>query len=220
MYFYNYQTTATEVIEKTPIIENLQKTIISDWAKYKKNGLVKGQNQQLITKPSEISSYVAKYDICNEMTKGNIKGSKGLTPFTALAKLALNDYEQNEKSLLFGLYSCYVENLHGKHFVNISNSLRELYKDKIKDLDKTDEEIVNETSIDEVLLKISQNVWTKIAKNDLQPIILIKFKENGLDGVYNLLTHYNDFKDLSIEVDKDVPIIKNDLDYATNMLEL
>jgi hypothetical protein len=183
-------------------IEKFQKDFISRWFKYlDNNATLNAQNQKIVT--TDISDYLAKYDITSEMTKGQIKGSKGLTPFTALSKIALGDYvDYEEKRLLYGVYSTYVEQTQGKHFVNISNSLRKEYKDYIEQNEKTDEQIVNETELQEILLKIAIPIWKKIAKNDLQPLILNKWKENGLDGVFNLLTYFNDFKDLEIELTK------------------
>jgi hypothetical protein len=200
LYFYNTSKVETAV--------QFQKDLISRWFKYKdNNGTLSAQNQKMIT--NDISDYLAKYDITSEMTKGQIKGTKGLTPFTALAKIVLNDYQDyEEKRLLYGVYSTYVEQTQGRHFVNISNSLTKLYAIEIEQYNKTDEEIVNETTIDEILLKISLSIWKKIAINDLQPLVLNKFKEHGLDGVYNLLTYFKDFKDLEIEIDKNqIPIL-------------
>lgn len=200
LFFYDNSKGATA--------REFQQNFISRWFKFKdNNGLLKAQNQKILT--TDISDYIAKYDITSEMTKGNIKGSKGLTPFTALGKIALNDYENEfEKRLLYGVYASFVEETQGRHYVNISNSLRELYKDLLLELDKTDEEIVNETTIEEILLKISIPIWKKIALNDLQPLVLNKYKENGLDGVYKLLVFFRDFKDLEIEIDKhNIPVL-------------
>jgi hypothetical protein len=189
-------------------IDKFQKDFISRWFKYAdNNGTLSAQNQKIVT--SDISDYLAKYDITSEMTKGQIKSSKGLTPFTALSKIAIGDYaDHNEKRLLYGLYSAYVEETQGRHFVNISNSLRKEYKEYLDELEKTDDEIVNEVTIDEVLLKISIPIWKLIAKNDLQPLVLNKWKDNGLDGVFNLLKYFRDFNGLDVELDKDdIPIL-------------
>lgn len=214
LYFYNSDSYVNA--------QSFQMDVISRWFKFKdNNGLLKAQNQQVLN--SDISDYVAKYDITSEMTKGQIKGSKGLTPFTALGKLCLGDFETfEEKRRLYALYTCYVEQTFGKHFVNVSNSIRELYKEFLEDIDKTDDEIVNESDIDEILLKISVNVWKKICKNDLQPLIINKFKENGLDGVYALLTYFKDFNDLDIITDKqDYQLLINTQDAnEENMREL
>ncbi len=184
------------------MIEKFQKEFIKRWVSYKDNdSLIKAQCQKMLS--HDISDYMAKYDITSEMTKGQIKSSKGLTPFTALAKLACGDYADHmEKHRLYGIYSCYVEQTQGKHFVNISNSLRKEYSEFMDEFNKTDEEIVNEVTIDEVLLKISLPIWKKICKNDLQPLVLNKYKQNGLEGVYNLLTYFKDFNELDIEIDK------------------
>ncbi|WP_406843559.1 protein rep [Flavobacterium soyae] len=181
--------------------EKFQKEVLKRWVSFRdNNSLIKAQNQKMLT--NDISDYMAKYDITSEMTKGQIKSSKGLTPFTALAKIACGDYsDEFEKRRLYGIYSCYVEQTQGKHFVNISNSLRKEYSEFMAEFNKTDEEIVNEVTIDEVLLKISLPIWKLICKNDLQPLVLNKYKENGLEGVYNLLTYFRDFKDLEIEID-------------------
>jgi hypothetical protein len=189
-------------------IEKFQKDFISRWFKYAdNNATLSAQNQKIIT--SDVSDYLAKYDITSEMTKGQIKGSKGLTPFTALSKIAVGDFKDHqEKRLLYGIYSEYVEYTQGRHFVNISNSLRKEYSEFIAEFDKTDEQIVNETTIDEILLKISIDVWKKIAIHDLQPLVLNKWKENGLDGVFNLLTYFKAFDNLQIEYCKnDVPVL-------------
>jgi len=182
-------------------IEKFQKEFIKRWVSFRdNNSLIKGQNQKMLS--TDNSDYLAKYDITMEMTKGQIKSSKGLTPFTALAKLACNDYaDEFEKRRLYGIYSHYVEETQGKHFVNISNSLRHEYSQFMEEFNKTDDDIVNEVTIDEVLLKVSLPIWKKICKNDLQPLVLNKYKENGLEGVYNLLTYFRDFKDMEIEVD-------------------
>ena len=199
LFFYTHND-----VEK---IEKFQKDFISRWFKYSdNNGTLNAQNQKIVT--NDISDYLAKYDITSEMTKGQIKSSKGLTPFTALSKIALGDYQDmQEKRLLFGLYSEYVEQTQGKHFVIISNAIRAEYKDFLTEFDKTDEQIVNEVTIDEVLLKISIEVWKKISKHDLQPLVLNKWKENGLDGVYNLLSYFDCFKGLEIEYIKEVPTL-------------
>ncbi|GEL11819.1 hypothetical protein SAMN05192550_2804 [Flavobacterium glycines] len=199
LFFYNHNDVKA--------IEKFQKDFISRWFKYAdNNGTLSAQNQKIVT--SDISDYLAKYDITSEMTKGQIKSSKGLTPFTCLAKIAVGDYEDyQEKRKLYGIYAEYVEYTQGKHFVNISNSIRNEYKEFLQDKEKTDDEIVNEVTIDEVLLKISIPVWKKIAMHDLQPLVLNKWKENGLDAVYNLLTYYKAFKDIEIEYINDVPLI-------------
>jgi len=202
LFFYNNSNSKT--------IENFQKQFIKNWSNFRDNdSLLKAQNQQIISSVTDLANYVAKYDISSEMTKGQIKGSKGLTPFTALAKLALNDYEDiQEKRLLYGVYSSYVEYTQGRAFVFISKAIRTQYKDIIELKDKTDEEIVNNVEIDEILLKISTTVWKLISKNDLQPLVLNKYKENGIDGVYNLLTFFKDFKLLSVELDKNqIPLL-------------
>lgn len=203
LYFYNNDLKNTQ-----KKLELFQKQIISRWAKFRNNyGSVFAQNQQILT--SDISDYIAKYDIAMEMTKGQIKGSKGLTPFTALAKLALNNYENyEEKRKLYGIYSIYVEYTHGKHFVNISNSLLKLYPQFKTEALKSDEQLSQETEIDKILFKISVDIWKLIAKNDLQPLILNKYHENGLDSVFNLLSYFKDFKDLQIEIDNtEIPIL-------------
>lgn len=183
-------------------IEKFQKEVLKRWVSFRDNdSLIKGQNQKMLS--SDNSDYLAKYDITMEMTKGQIKSSKGLTPFTALAKIACGDYaDYIEKRKLYGIYTCYVEQTQGKHFVNISNSLRKEYSEFMDEFNKTDDDIVNEVTIDEILLKVSLPIWKKICKNDLQPLVLNKYKENGLEGVYNLLTYFRDFNDLEIEVDK------------------
>ncbi|UUF13238.1 MULTISPECIES: protein rep [Flavobacterium] len=183
-------------------IEKFQKEVLKRWVSFRDNdSLIKGQNQKMLS--SDNSDYLAKYDITMEMTKGQIKSSKGLTPFTALAKIACGDYsDYTEKRKLYGIYTCYVEQTQGKHFVNISNSLRKEYSEFMDEFNKTDDDIVNEVTIDEILLKVSLPIWKKICKNDLQPLVLNKYKENGLEGVYNLLTYFRDFNDLEIEVDK------------------
>jgi plasmid rolling circle replication initiator protein Rep len=193
LFFYNNSDVKT--------IEKFQKEFIKRWVSYKdNNGTISAQCQKMLF--SDVSDYLAKYDITSEMTKGQIKSSKGLTPFTALAKIACGDYEDyHEKRKLYGIYSTYVEQTQGKHFVNISNSLRKEYSQFMEEFNKTDEEIVNEVVIDEVLLKISLPIWKKICKNDLQPLVLNKYKENGLEGVYNLLSYFRDFKELDIEID-------------------
>ncbi|WP_162128196.1 protein rep [Flavobacterium phycosphaerae] len=194
LFFYNHNDVNS--------IQKFQKNFISKWFKFKdNNGLLRAQNQKMVT--SDISDYLAKYDITSEMTKGNIKGSKGLTPFTALGKLALNDFENHkEKAYLYGMYCEYVEQTQGRHYVNISKSISKLYHDEIKDLNKTDQEIVDEVTIDEILLKISIPIWKKIAQHDLQPLVINKWKQNGIDGVYNLLTYFRDFENIMIEIDK------------------
>lgn len=200
LFFYDNDKGATAM--------QFQKEFISRWFKFRdNNGTLSAQNQKILTR--DISDYIAKYDITSEMTKGNLKGSKGLTPFTALGKIALNDYvDEHEKRLLYGIYSQFVEYTQGRHYVNISQSLTNLYASEIEEFNKTDDEIVNETTIEAVLLKISIPIWQKIAKNDLQPLVLNKYKENGLEGVYNLLTFFRDFKDLEIEIDKhQIPVL-------------
>ncbi|WP_157776679.1 protein rep [Flavobacterium crassostreae] len=200
LFFYDNSKGASSI--------EFQKRFISRWSKFRdNNGLVSAQNQKILT--TDISDYLAKYDITHEMTKGNIKGSKGLTPFTCLAKIALGDYEDyQQKRLLYWVYATYVEYTQGRHYVNISRSLLKKYAEQIEEFNKTDQEIVDETNIDEILLKISLPVWRKIALNDLQPLVLNKYKENGLNSVYNLLTYFNDFKDLQIEIDKhNIPLL-------------
>ena len=202
LFFYNHSDSNK--------IENFQKDFISRWFKYKdNNGTLGGQNQQILSSDNALSNYLAKYDITSEMTKGQIKSSKGLTPFTALAKIACGDYaDYMEKHRLYGVYAQYVEQTQGKHFVNISNSLRQEYSEFMEEFNKTDEEIVNEVNIDEVLLKVSLPIWKLICKNDLQPLVLIKYKENNLEGVYNLLNYFRDFNGLDVEIDKDdIPIL-------------
>lgn len=189
-------------------IEKFQKELIKRWVSFRdNNSLIKGQNQKMLG--SDNSDYLAKYDITMEMTKGQIKSSKGLTPFTALAKLACNDYaDEFEKRRLYGIYSHYVEETQGKHFVNISNSLRQEYSQFMEEFNKTDDDIVNEVTIDEVLLKVSLPIWKLICKNDLQPLVLNKYRENNLEGVYNLLTYFRDFNGLDVELSSDdIPIL-------------
>lgn len=192
LYFYN--DTVTD-------IDKFQKSILKNWVNFRdNNATLTAQNQKVLT--TDISDYVAKYDITMEMTKGQIKSAKGLTPFTALAKLAVNDFDGLEqKRLLYGIYAEYVEQTHGRHFVNISNSLREMYADFINETDKSDDEIVNETDIEKILLKISVAVWLKICKNDLQPLVINKYKDSGVDGVVSLLSYFRDFAGLSVEID-------------------
>jgi hypothetical protein len=187
------------------------KKMISQWVKYKdNNGLVKAQNWQIIEpNPNGIAEYLAKYDISAEMTKGNIKGSKGLTPFTALAKIALQDYEDiQEKRRLYGIYSNYVEETQGRHYVNIGRSLYEEYPEFRNEIEKTDEEIVNEQVENEVVLKISVKMWGKICCMSLQAILINKYLEHGLEGIYNVLKYYKSTNDFEIEFDKnEIPII-------------
>ncbi|MGL2966080.1 protein rep [Flavobacterium sp. XGLA_31] len=212
LYFYDKNSDVKE-------IEAMQKRLLSKWAKYqtkqygKNNALVKSQNQQIVDTQKKIAGYMVKYDIASEMTSFTSKTSKsydGLTPFTALGKLAVNDYKDvNEKHLLKGIYSEFVETMQGKHYISVSNSLKLMYSNELKDLQKTDEEIVNEQQKDSTPeLRISLNVWRKVSKNDLQPLIINKFAQFGLDGVYNLLTYFKDFQNIDIIYDKyDVPII-------------
>ena len=190
--------------------ENLtifQKQFIKNWSIFKdNNSLIKSQHQDIVRNNS-ISDYTSKLDIVSEMTKGKIKTSKGLTPFTALAKLALKDYQNsNEKNLLYGIYDNYIEQTQGRHFVNISNALTKLYN--VDDLNLTDEQICSTTTFDAVLCHISTVTWLKICKLNLQPLLLQKYTKYGLDGAFNLLKYYKSFKDLSVQIHTDdIPIL-------------
>ena len=91
-------------------------------------------------------------------------------------------------------------------------SIRKEYKDYFLN-EKTDDEIVNETDIDQILFKISVNTWKLICKNDLQPLILNKYDTDKLNGVFDLLTKFKDFESLEVEIEKDIPILKTAKDY-------
>lgn len=178
LYFYKKETT-------NDIINRYQSRLINQWVKFRDNNSLKRSQDFKIAYDNDIVEYMSKWHVVKEVTAQNIKKSKGLTPFSMLRKLALDDYENlKQKRHLINLYRDYTEALKGKARLFISSSIKKQYQQVN---DKTDEQIITDVDVDELLLKINFIIWHQITKKRLEPYLINAYKESGLKGFYSLL---------------------------------
>lgn len=177
------------VFHKSEDVENLHTDFVKNWCKRKNvKALQKNQRAKLVYDGLGISEYVTKWDMTKEMTQSNFKEGKvgqRFTPFSMLRKLAFNDFaktssEQILKDILQYKYWEYCGATKGKHFISVSKNLKKFFKEQSGEDLKTDEEILQNEKVDEVLVKIDVNLWDTFVKDKrVLPSYLINAYENG-----------------------------------------
>ena len=119
------------------------------------------------------ASYVSKWGLEHEMTKGHIKKGKtdSKTPFDLLRDYAEGDENAGK------LFRIYFDAFKGTRQLNWSKGLKKL-SSKGKE-EKTDQELVDETdNVAELMFKLSIELWHPIRKHGRQGELLIKVQED------------------------------------------
>ena len=122
---------------------------------------------------NEAGSYVAKWGLEHEMTKGHIKKGKenNRTPFDILR--SYTDSENQADSNLFRLYYFAFK---GTRQLNWSKGLKKLVS---KAEEKTDQEIVDDTdNVAELLFKLDIEMWHAVRKQKKQGELLVAVAED------------------------------------------
>ena len=122
---------------------------------------------------NEAGSYVAKWGLEHEMTKGHIKKGKenNRTPFDILR--SYTDSENQADSNLFKLYYFAFK---GTRQLNWSKGLKKLVS---KAEEKTDQEIVDDTdNVAEMLFKLDIEMWHAVRKQKKQGELLVAVAED------------------------------------------
>ena len=162
------------------VLQN-QHIILNRWVDWT-NGKAQAQNSKIVYN-TDISEYVTKWDSIQELTNDFSKKSEGIKPFQLLNLIHENQTIYDYKCLKSSLNRCkamyreYVEATRGKHRIGISRNLNALYKVE----SKTDQELVNEIDIEDIIMSFEREIWALINLNDLQPHILdIATEKNSL----------------------------------------
>ena len=130
------------------------------------------------------SEYITKWSAASELVKGNQKdGKSGRTPFQILNDIALESSESIEKDK--SLFQEYARVFKGKRQLTWSKDFKKNYCDYDE---KTDEEIAKEEQGGTLVLKIHQDVWSKIVNKHLESRILNVYDSSGVDGITPYLT--------------------------------
>ncbi len=196
LYFYN-DVTKDEISE-------FQKELIDRWVVFRDNNAKRIGQDEKIAYDNDIAEYMGKWDVVKEVTAEIIKKSSGVTPFQMLKKVALKDYKNpNQRHFYRCMFREYVAVTKGKHRLAISPKLSKEYP-QVKN--KTDEELLKDVKIEEILLKIQYIIWLQIARKKLQPHVINSYLKSGFDGIASLLELYNIDFDVVINSDN-VPII-------------
>lgn len=122
---------------------------------------------------NKASSYVAKWGLEHEMTKGHIKKGKkdSRTPFDIL-----RSYEESGDELDSNLFKLYYYAFKGSRQLNWSKGLKKLCS---KDPEKTDQEIVDDTdNVAELLFKLDIELWHAVRKEKKQGELLVAVQED------------------------------------------
>lgn len=202
---YFYKTNDLEYIEIA------QEKLIKDWANYT-GGLQKAQDQKIVYTDKEITEYITKWDLSQELTNDHNKTPKGIKPFQLLSKLSNNellfDHTDIKKSNqhVKRLWLEYVETTKGKRRITTSPILNKLYKID----EKTDDQILSEKPESQSLVLFSKATWKTIYKNNLQPFLLhsctfYKEPEKQRQNVLKFLSELDNYT--MIHQKDEIPII-------------
>jgi hypothetical protein len=141
---------------------------------------------------SKAASYVSKWGIENEMTKGHTKkASKGETPFDLLRAYSADSTDKQAGALFVE----FAEAFRGKRQLHWSNGLKKLYDV----VDFTDEELaakIEEKSV--VLGQISSSQWRDVLRVEGRALVLQLAAAGGWDAVENYLLSIKQ-KDIKIQ---------------------
>jgi hypothetical protein len=122
---------------------------------------------------NEAGSYVAKWGLEHEMTKGHIKKGKenSRTPFDIL-----RSYSDSENETDANLFKLYYFAFKGTRQLNWSKGLKKLVS---KAEEKTDQEIVDDTdNVAELLFKLDIEMWNAVRKQKKQGELLVAVAED------------------------------------------
>lgn len=165
-------------------IQSIHEDIVNRWVDFRDNAArLIGQDAKLCY-DNDIVEYMAKWDVVREVTAVHIKKSKGFTPFQILKKLVLKDYtSSNKRFFLVERFREYIEYTKGRHRLAISPKLSKEYPE-VKN--KTDEELLNEVKVEEVLLRFQYIIWLQLSRKGLQPHLINAYNKSGIEGIYDL----------------------------------
>jgi hypothetical protein len=153
-------------------IRKNQDLIIRSWVR-STGGSIDAQDEKIVYN-KDISEYITKWDSIQELTNDFSKSANGVKPFQLLNLIYEKKLLYDSKNILISnnkckaMFSEYVEATKGKHRIGISRNLNLLYKVEIK----TDEEIINEISVEDIIVSFEREVWRIININHLQPHLL------------------------------------------------
>ncbi len=196
------------VFHKSENSDLLHKNFIQNWCKRKKvDALQRNQRAKIVFNNQGITEYVTKWDMTKEMTQSNLKNvdCERYTPFSMLRKLSHDDFEDNAqggylKGVLHFRYIEYCQATKGRHFITVSKKMKAFFKDVAGEDLKTDEQILQDEKIDEILFKIDVDLWDTLAKdrtiltgyilnayeNGGVPLVLTFLKSVGYEIAYNI----------------------------------
>lgn len=121
---------------------------------------------------NEASSYVAKWGLEHEMTKGHIKKGKkdSRTPFDIL-----RSYAETEDETEANLFRLYYFAFKGQRQLNWSRGLKKL----CRQVEKSDQEIVDDTdNVAEMLFKLDIELWNAVRSQGKQGELLVAVTED------------------------------------------
>ncbi|GJQ06207.1 hypothetical protein CAPN010_03650 [Capnocytophaga cynodegmi] len=177
------------VFHKSKNADDLHKRFIKAWCKRKAVGaLQKNQRAKLVYNKKGVTEYVTKWDMTKEMTQSSFKETKGnqrYTPFSMLRDLANDSFTKDSqgdflRGFLHWKYIEYCKATKGRHFITISKKMKAFFKEVSGQEIKTEEEILQDEKIDNILFKMDSDLWDDVAKNrQIFPSYILNAYENG-----------------------------------------
>lgn len=175
---------------------------------YKHLGRLPGSlafKNKMIYSQEGITEYITKWDLAKELTEGHTRkeGKEGRTPFQIMSDfLESGDQEQ----LQTFLYFC--KAFKGVRQITYSRDF------KIKEM--SEEEIVKDEEIADILFKLDYQLFKKLHKNNEQIQVLKLYELHGLEAVTAYLEqHYNTKIDNEIYTTNTKTTPTNKYNYAT-----
>ncbi|KKM18876.1 hypothetical protein LCGC14_1661270, partial [marine sediment metagenome] len=129
------------------------------------------QNLQLVYNSDGIEDYITKWDLSKELTEGHTKKTSR-TPL-----MIFKEFQSTGDEDLLNDYKEFARAFHGARQLTFSRGLKEEF---LKIGDMTDEEIVKDEKVDEVLFVLSPGLWKDIVRNNLEAAILNAYDEHGI----------------------------------------
>ncbi|CEN51949.1 protein rep [Capnocytophaga canis] len=199
------------VFHKSDNFDSLHSDFIDCWTKRKRVGALKClQKAKRVYDTEGLVDYVTKWDMTKEMTRSHFKEPKTVTkwdsdlvvkgerytPFSMLRRLALDEFDEDSsydrymRGKLHWLFVHYCKATKGKHFIVVSKKMKAFFREIANEDMKTDEEILRDEKVDDILVKIDTDLWDDFTKDRrFYPAYLLNAYENeGVDGVINFFT--------------------------------
>lgn len=134
------------------------------------------------------------WDMCDELTKGNIKTSKvSLSPFDILSNYASLSYSNPahylQKVKYYSLFNEYADVTKGVSLIKWSRGLRKIFG--FSDVELTDDEIISrEDDSCDLLCHIDTKAWRFIVKKNYRSLVLELAENGGVSAINEFLMSF------------------------------